>query len=364
MAARSTLLVTSTVAVLMSSRAAFANMAAPFSRGEVRAEPAGIADVAILHEDLFIDLRPLSGGNRLVAVSATYRLDNRAGDKHLDLVFASGARDLTNIRVTLDGATVPTRSRRGVATPRTWDPPARTPLPDGRGSLPYEVDPRDDSGGFALDFDCARGAHQLAITYLAEAGSWHTGDPTVVRQFAYVLAPARAWAGFGGLDVAIHVPHGWRAASEPPLTREGDVLHGTFPSVPADALAVAIQAPANAFYVVRALALAALAIITVGGWRFIRHRALAHLRDGARPSRLGVAALGLAWSGLFFVAGCLAIRAPDWVLPDDSVSDYGYGAPMAFLAVMGASPVLFVLAILLALRAPRQAGPAAPSPPT
>ena len=59
--------------------------------------------------------------------------------------------------------------------------------------------------------------------------------PTITWQFAYVLAPARAWGGFGGLDVEVLLPHGWRAAYTPDLLRNGDMLRRNFDVVPADA---------------------------------------------------------------------------------------------------------------------------------
>ena len=55
-----------------------------------------------------------------------------------------------------------------------------------------------------------------------------------------MLAPARAWDGFGGLDVTVHLPACWAAASRPELARVGDELRGSFDAVPADALALTV----------------------------------------------------------------------------------------------------------------------------
>jgi hypothetical protein len=65
----------------------------------------------------------------------------------------------------------------------------------------------------------------------------------VTWQLPYILAPAREWASFGGLDVTVYLPETWQAASKPSLEREDNVLRGSFAHVPADCLALAVRAP-------------------------------------------------------------------------------------------------------------------------
>lgn len=287
---------------------AFANVGAPWAGGQLAGEPIGIADVAITREQLVIDLRPLVARG-LVAVSATYQLDNRSTDKHLDLLFASGASDLKNVRVTLDGNPVAIRSGSDIAVPTAWRAPDRTPRPHGEGTLPYVIQPQDDSGSFGLRLDLAYGTHQLAITYSADAATQHIDEPTVARQFAYVLAPARTWDGFGGLDVTVHVPPGWHAASAPALARDGDVLRGAFPDLPSEAISLAVQAPANAFYVVRIAALAALAFVTICGAIFVARRARSRARSGnASGALVWAAALGSGPRGKAAAERCARAR--------------------------------------------------------
>jgi hypothetical protein len=75
------------------------------------------------------------------------------------------------------------------------------------------------------------GQHTFTTHYQTEASADSSRKAaTRYWQLAYVLA--RDWGGFGGLDVTVHVPPGWRAASRPSLTREGDQLHGTFDTIP------------------------------------------------------------------------------------------------------------------------------------
>jgi len=81
------------------------------------------------------------------------------------------------------------------------------------------------------------------VSYAAKPTSYATGSsPRLYWQMGYILAPAREWAGFGGLDVHIQVPKGWRFASTLPLTRGGDQLTGSFGELPADAIAMTAQA--------------------------------------------------------------------------------------------------------------------------
>jgi hypothetical protein len=92
------------------------------------------------------------------------------------------------------------------------------------------------------------GESVLAVKYHAEPQQYRSGgytDNLNSFQFAYVLAPARAWDGFGGLSVSVRLPNCWQAASRPGLARVGDELRGSFESVPADALALTV-APCDA----------------------------------------------------------------------------------------------------------------------
>ena len=82
---------------------AHANVGQWWSEGTRTAEPGGLRDIAIEHEDLRFDLRPLAATDRdtSVRVSATYVLEHRgtapvtaplvfvagSGMGHLDVVF-------------------------------------------------------------------------------------------------------------------------------------------------------------------------------------------------------------------------------------------------------------------------------------
>ena len=111
-----------------------ANVGPPASGGQIVAEPIGIKDIAIAHETLTIDLRPL-GTNGRARVEAVYQLQNRGAEKKLDLLFASGSADVSDFYVWLDDQPVAQRrpkerryrgagglqgKRLASATPRGW----------------------------------------------------------------------------------------------------------------------------------------------------------------------------------------------------------------------------------------------------
>jgi hypothetical protein len=325
-------------------RRASANAAAPWSGGQIAGEASGIRDVAITREELVIDLRPLAEPPGLVEVSASYALSNRGVAQSLDLVFASGAAALKDFRVHLDGRAIDTRVDHDATLPQAWKPPRNTPRPGSATPLGFELDPHADASPMAFRVDVTPGPHSLVVTYRAAAMFHRVGDPTVVRQFAYVLAPAREWASFDRLDVTVRVPAGWAAASEPPLTRVGPDLVGTFSNVPADALALAVQVPAPAFLPTRIALLVLVALVVILG-------GVSLVRAARKRPRSFVRALGLAtmWTAAFVTAGVAAILVPRMTVPTAHADHGGYGVIAGlFLLVLGAV-LLFALGVVLAL---------------
>lgn len=91
------------------------------------------------------------------------------------------------------------------------------------------------------------GRHRLRASY-SVTPTRYAGSPVKYWQFAYVLAPAREWAGFGGLDVTVSAPRGWTVVTEPKLVLEGGDLKGHFDRLPADALALTARSPVPFYY--------------------------------------------------------------------------------------------------------------------
>src|SRR5207244_3098648 len=88
----------------------------------------------------------------------------------------------------------------------------------------------------------------LRVRYQARACGGDEGFPTTTWQFPYILAPARSWGSFGGMQVTVYLPAEWQCVSRPALKREGDVLQGSFDRLPSDALVVVARAPLGPGY--------------------------------------------------------------------------------------------------------------------
>ncbi|HEY0190845.1 MAG TPA: hypothetical protein VGC42_06950 [Kofleriaceae bacterium] len=333
------------VVLLVLGGRASANMGRPTWGGSLTGEPSGLRDIAIQHEALVIDMRPVAASER-ARISATYQLDNRGAAATLALVFAAGERGIVGFVVTLDGAAAGAHAVDGPLPP-AWQAPPTTPRPGG-GSASYDLSERDSAVlGFTLTIP--PGVHALAVAYEAEALHHHDGGPTVLHQLAYVLAPARSWASFGGLEVSVQVPPGWDAAITPAMARTGDALHGAFGQLPADAIALSVQAPAPWFVPLQiALGLVALAVLAGGGFVVAAWSRRRSRPDAVYPSLTRAAGMGFVWAAGFGAAGWLAIVAPAWTLPAgeaDALRGYAvlaYGA----LVVLGALALWLIGAVV------------------
>lgn len=247
--------------------AALANMAArrPEARaGEEVREPFGLFEsVHIEREALLVDLRPLAD-LRPAVVEATYRVRNDGEARAVELVFVAdglstgGAeggwvwRDSAWVRdpratptaepgVWLDGQKVEgARDEASTELPEDFRPPSETPsLYESEEDLPYETNSR---GTIVFRVTLAPGRHTFVVRYAARPSAFSdTLSHEINWQLGYVLAPAKRWESFGGLDAKVLLPEGWRAASEPALRREGDALVNSWDALPADSLAITLK---------------------------------------------------------------------------------------------------------------------------
>jgi len=294
----------SAVVLLSIPRAtAWANMAEPpepytLRPGSSVGEPAGgLRGVVIEHEALRLDLRPLARGNP-VLVDAAYRVRNDGPARAIDLLFVANGLARGATSVTVDGRPVASTPGTAGALPPSWRSPASTPGFDSAGAtLPYA--PRGE-GTLSFRVHLPAGRHEIRVRYPAEATVYSVNELTPVWQLGYVLAPAREWGGFGGMEVRVEVPRGWRVRTEPALRREGDALVGAWNRVPADALAISAQKPAPAsgpwYWLWLALTAAGLAVIGLMGWR--RGAALGRRGKSAWWTLPVSVGLALAWTVL------------------------------------------------------------------
>ncbi len=306
-----------------------ANMAEPYTgparAGRAAGEPSGgLREVFIERERLRIDLRPLAD-DRPARVEAVYRVRNDGPARTLDLVFVAAGLAAGEHGVWVDGEPVAGAPAAAGALPPSWRVPGATPALDGDGPLAYET-----GGEGTISFRVALGAgrHEVRVRYPAAASVYVDEDRiTAAQQLAYVLAPARDWAGFGGVDVRVDLPRGWRAASEPALRREGNALLGAWDRVPADAIALTVRPPEPdpAPYWAGWLVLSALGLyLLVRAGRRLG-AGLGRRGRGAGPALLLGVPLAAAWS--------LAVTLGLAIVPDlvrkaagpFSNGSYGYG---------------------------------------
>jgi hypothetical protein len=342
--------------VVLVTPVARANVGPPSSGGQLVAEPAGLRDVHITRETLTIDLRPLADGQP-GHVQAVYHLDNRGPERTLDLLFISGT-PATAFDVRLNDQPVPSASAPDAPLPSNWQPPPTTPGIDNKRDLAYLQSDRLPAVPQAFALTIPSGSHTLTVRYDAEAARHQAGGPTVTWQFAYVLAPARQWASFGGLDVEIQLPAGWRMASTPSLLRSGNVVRSHFDKLPATALALTVRAAPGASYVpllyggwiVFGLAgLVGAVACAHSGWWYGRRR---------MPAGLRVAVMAVLWGVALLAAGAFAVFGRNLAIPAAQQNHDGYGQSVVLLVTMVlgalAVPVGFALGMICNARGRRQ----------
>ena len=334
--------------LLLTPPPSWGNIGPPSSGGHIVAEPIGIQDVEIAHETLSIDLRPLANGEQ-VHVKVVYDLINHGAEKTLDLLFVSGAAGVNNFHVRLGDQTISSHPVSDTPIPASWQAPQETPSLQDDQKLSYLAYGSQPPVPHAFSVVIPAGQQVLTVQYQAEAATHRYGNPTVYRQFAYVLAPARSWSAFGGLDVTIHLPRDWRAVSTPALSRIDDTLTGSFAEIPADAIALTLQAPEGWAYRVVSNVSIWFFVLTIAGamvlsWRVGRR--IGNSRTRAWPLSLAAAILsGIA----VFWRGILAMNAPDAMLPAGQVNHYGYGQVFAFIGILMGSMLLVPLCFVISL---------------
>lgn len=322
-----------TCGILMQPFPAQANVGPPSSGGQVVAEPVGIEEIEIRREVLQIDLRPFAE-NEPANVLAEYQLENHGAEKSLSLLFASGSAEVSQLTVFLDEKPIPSRPAPQTPLPESWLPPKETPGLHGNPPIPYLEYGSQPAIPYEMTVVIPEGSHKIRVQYRAEGSVHRTGRPTLYHQFAYILAPARAWSGFGGMDVTIQIPRNWIVSCNLPLQRTGDILSGNFSELPADAIALTTQAAVSDTYDLANEGLYWLYLLTafLGPafcWKKGRElgRELAKTPDETQQSRIWPTSLmaGMLAGLTTLGTGLLAVFVPDLLLPANQITHYGYG---------------------------------------
>jgi hypothetical protein len=300
---------------------AVANFGPRYGVGDVTGEPVGIIDIEILSETLRIDLRPLLQKGR-AQVKAVYELHNSKTTKNVELLFVSGSPELLNLRVWLDDRLITPSVEKDQVLPASWQPPKHTPGFD-KGE-PIYFNRSGSARPVAFDATVPTGLHVLKVEYSADLVINELGFPGIYNHFAYILAPAKSWSRFDGLDVSIDLPSGWRVACNLHLAREGDTLKGHFGEIPEDALTMTLQFEEGWFFwflyrgawgLFVAVLLGGIVACWIGGRAATRRLAIFGTPGGSRycwPMNLGVASL---WGMSVVFAGIAAVIVPTLALP-------------------------------------------------
>ena len=337
-----------------------ANMAQRYFSGTRSGEPGGIKGIAIEHEELSFDLRPLAAHDA-AQIRARYFVDNTSGaDVTAPLVFVAGAA-ASSLIVTLDGTalrdgeTRPLTREEMQALPAAWNPPMSTPGFDG-DNIGYGT---EDNASFTFTLAIPTGKHEIVVTYSARAALDRSGGggDTYLWQLGYVLSPAKEWAKFGGLDVTVDVPAGWDVATSPKLARTGDTLRGKFPTLPGDTIGITTRAPTSFVHGVLQIAMPVLLLVVFVGGIVLLVIVGRRTRDRLTGARSTAFLAAVGWALAIATAGSLTAMRGDLLISGNQVASHGYGPGFGVVgAVLGA--ILAIPIGYLIARSSRRTTPA------
>lgn len=214
-------------------------------------------NIGVEKEILHIDLRPLTS-LQPAEVSATYMLLSDTTLQHLELIFVANNLKGNNFTISVNGRKVSGEVVQPEHVPFTWAPPDSMEWSGRKYKISYS-----SNQYIKFIIPVIHGRNQVEVRYLANVGnhfSRNTGDPsTLLWNFVYILSPAKTWKNFKELDFEARIPEGWEAHSNLQLTKEGNILQGTFSQIPADALTLSLKKPEGS-------ALLLTDFLLYGGW--------------------------------------------------------------------------------------------------
>lgn len=272
--------------------------------GPISTEPPRVGEpkidlgaIAVVHEDLTIDLRRLVNG-RAVHIDAVYRFHNSGPAVTIPAAFATPRQ--RSMTATIDGQPIDARA---------FDPLADMPPLPARWSLALSEELKF---GNARWFDLALppGDHELAVHVETGAG-YNLRERPVIRRVDYLLSPARDWSAFGSLDIRLRTPEGYVVDVSPSLTAEEDGdLVGHFEGIPADVVSIQVRQDAGFFTRVWLLLIAVLGV----GVLALLGRRSARAIAGASSAWttlfvLGTPVLAVLWAIVWFAGYAYADEA-------------------------------------------------------
>lgn len=225
--------------VILSVGLVFGNSGPFETSARIVGEPIGLTSVEIIREDLEIDFRPLADYER-VGVKAVYQLDNPKDVERLSIAFAFGSDSNVNHRVRFNGVeVVGVKKLEDRDITEQWWPPEYTPALRPEGS-PIRFGGWRPIEPLQFELEIPEGRSTLEVSYEEEAKVVFD-RPSMYRQFAYILSPAKSWASFRDLNLVIHPPADWEIVSDCDLEVDGATLVGQFDGLPADNLSFTLR---------------------------------------------------------------------------------------------------------------------------
>lgn len=214
--------------------------------GVLIGEPVGFTAVRIEREELEIDFRSLNESLD-VRVQATYHLFNPRSLEPLELAFAFGSKHHRDHEIKINGQRVEgKRADPDFNVSEHWFPPRTTP-PLRDDETPLTFGAWQGVNPLLFRAEIPEGISELEVTYV-EPVKVLFARPAMFRQFVYIFAPARNWAGFGDLKLSILLPEDWEAATNLALDPGANSLRGTFNGLPDDALAITLRPKVSPIY--------------------------------------------------------------------------------------------------------------------
>ena len=320
------------VGALLAPAPVVANAGRDWREGDPAGEPLGaVGRLAVEHELLTLDLRPLAGGEP-ARVAASYRLRNDGPAAEVELVFVSPG--VTAGTVTLDGAALPSTPLERPTLPPAWQVPVELPGVDG-GTVRFEADAAR-VGALAFRAELAPGTHVLTVACTVRPGEHH-GRVSPNRDYllAYLLAPARDWGSFGELRLLVELPAGWAHAASLPLTRIGDRLVGDFAGLPADFFGLTVRPPGEVDWPTTAAPWLGATLGAVLGWLGGLWWGRRSARRGERTGKRWLKAVGLSYLAAVFVpAATLAAAVGGSALVDETHRSTGWGTAYLYESIL------------------------------
>lgn len=346
-------------AILVFPGAAPANVGRAERPGDAAGEPwVAPALPAVEREALLVDLRPLAAGEP-ARIAASYRF--HAGEALPELRLVFGSPGVTSGAVLLDGAALPSSPLDASRLPPEWRAPVDLPGIDGE---PVRFEPEASRvGGLAFTATLSPGPHVLTVEARVRPGEHHgRRSPNRDYLIAYLLAPARQWAGFGELELTVELPPGWHHAASPELDRLGDRLVGRWSGLPADSIGLVVRPPGEATIATTGAPWAGAGLGAVLAWLAGRWWGRRSARRGERAGKRWWKAVGLAYlASVLVMATTAAAAVGGSALLDERHRSAAWGTAYLYeslftgAAGLAAAVVGFFAAFVLAHRAASRA---------